>query len=101
MVPHPLPSKKLCGCSSYGVQVNDKRKHLTISDKLKVITEFDSGKSKRSIAEIFGISDHQVRIICQNKDQLLEVKEDRTRPLRACKVYLKYIRNVCTLKRRS
>jgi CENP-B N-terminal DNA-binding domain/Tc5 transposase DNA-binding domain len=74
-----------------GVQVNHKRKRLTISDKLKVIAEYDSGKSKRSIAKIFGISDHQVEIICQNRVQLLEVKGNGSRPLRACKVSTKCV----------
>ena len=56
MVPRPLTPKNSVD-TALGVVQNKQsksRKHLTIGDKLKVLTELDSGKSNRSIAKLFG-----------------------------------------------
>jgi IS30 family transposase len=76
MVPRPLSPKKSVDVP-FGVQNQRSKfkKHLTIGDKLKVLTELDSGKSNRSIAELFGISESQVRIIGRNRERSLSCDE--------------------------
>ena len=87
MVPRPLTQKNSVDVALRVVKNKQSklRKHLTIGDKLKVLAELDSGKSNRSIAKLFDISEDQVRIIGKNRERLLEVKENGSRPLHALK----------------
>ena len=52
MTPRPLTPKNSVDVALGVVQNKQSklRKHLTIGDKLKVLTELDSGKSNRSIS---------------------------------------------------